>query len=160
MNAWSRLNLTLAVVVAVLLTSLLMPEEDADNDRLLDIKRDTITSLRVERSDRLALSFERDDRGWRLLHPEAAPAELQRVEQLIAVTRAAVLQRFAVPDDLQPYGLDAPAAVMQVNQQRLLFGDRDPSQRHRYVLVGDQLCVIDDVYFNLLKLPATHFLPQ
>ena len=48
-------------------------------------------------------------------------------------------------------------AVLQIDDTRLTFGDRDPTQHYRYVLFDDEVRVIDDVYFNLLSLPAQHF---
>lgn len=160
MNAWSKLNIALAAVAALLFAALMLSADNTAEDPLTTIPREDITSVRVERGDSLALHLERDDRGWRIEYPEQTRAELQRVEQLLAVTRAAVLQRYAAPDDLQRYGLQVPKAVLQINDQRLLFGDRDPSQSRRYVLVDNQLCVIDDVYYNLLTLPPTHFIQR
>ena len=37
------------------------------------------------------------------------------------------------------------------------FGDREPNQVGRYVLVDGRVEVIDDLFFNLMSLPANHF---
>jgi len=68
-----------------------------------------------------------------------------------------VQQAFPATGDLARYGLATPGAVLQLNNLRLRFGDRDPSQTSRYILVNDRISVIDDVYFNLLSLPPSHF---
>ena len=44
--------------------------------------------------------------------------------------------------------------MLQLDEVRVAFGDRDPAQRSRYVLMDGTIKVIDDVYFNLLTLPA------
>ena len=60
-------------------------------------------------------------------------------------------------NDLAQYGLAEPGTVLQLDEVRVAFGDRDPAQRSRYVLMDGTIKVIDDVYFNLLTLPARHF---
>lgn len=157
MNRWTRANLLLAVLVAVLLAAHLWPAGSTDHRPLTGLSEAEITSVRVERSDRLRLAMQRDDKVWRLTHPQRAEARIQRVRQLMAIARAPVQQAFPATDDLARYGLARPGAVLQLNDLRLLFGDRDPGQNSRYVLVNDRIRVIDDVYFNLLSLPASHF---
>jgi len=157
MNRWTRTNLLLAVLVAALLAAHLWPAGSTEHPPLTGLAEAEITSVRVERSDRLRLALRRDEKAWQLTHPQQAAAQTQRVRQLLAIARAPVQQAFPATEDLARYGLAMPAAVLQLNNLRLLFGDRDPSQTSRYVLVNDRISVIDDVFFNLLSLPAGHF---
>ena len=157
MNRWTRVNLTLALIVGALLALHLWPESTTGAVRLTVLEPDLIALVRVERANRLQLALRRDERGWRLTHPREAPAEQSRVRQLLAIARAPVQQRFPANTGLGQYGLDNPRAVLHLDQLRLQFGDRDPGQNSRYVLVGDQVRVIDDVFFNLLSLPGSHF---
>jgi hypothetical protein len=157
MNRWTRTNLLLAVLVAALLVAHLWPAGSTEYPPLTGLAEAEITSVRVERSDRLRLALQRDDKAWQLTHPQQAPAQTQRVRQLLAIARAPVQQTFPATGDLARYGLATPGAVLQLNNLRLQFGDRDPSQTSRYILVNDTISVIDDVYFNLLSLPASHF---
>ena len=101
--------------------------------------------------------MQREGEGWRLVHPRPAAADEHRVAQLLAVARAPVLRSFPAGPDLAQFGLDPPSVVLQIDDTRLTFGDRDPTQHYRYVLFDDEVRVIDDVYFNLLSLPAQHF---
>ena len=155
MNRWHGVNLTLALVVGFLLTLHLWPGTQGQRP-LTDLDPDTVSSIRVERGKRLHLGLQRDAGAWKMTHPDSAPATDQRVRQLLAITRAPVQQEFE-PGELADYGLDPPSAVLQLDQQRLQFGDRDPGQDSRYVLVDGRIRVIDDVYFNLLSLPPGHF---
>jgi hypothetical protein len=157
MNRWTRTNLLLAVLVAALLAAHLWPAGSTEHPPLTGLDEAEITSVRVERSDRLRLALQRDDKAWQLTHPQQAPAQTQRVRQLLAIAGAPVQQAFPATGDLARYGLATPGAVLQLNNLRLLFGDRDPSQTSRYILVNDKISVIDDVYFNLLSLPPSHF---
>lgn len=157
MNAWTRVNLMLAALAGVLLALEFWPGDTPARTGLTGLAPDGIRAVRIERGNRLALSLQRGPDGWRMLYPEPARAQGRRVEQLLAVASAPVLARYPASDDPGRYGLDEPAAVLQLDETRLLFGDRDPAQKLRYVLAENEVRVIDDVYFNLLTLPARHF---
>ncbi len=157
MNFWTRVNLLLGALAAILLAMHLWPGGTQAQRPLTDLAPDSITALRVERGDRLEISLQRDPAGWQLVYPHSSAAQERRVQQLLAVARAPVQRRYPVTDDLGQYGLDRPHAVLQLDSTRLAFGDRDPTQRLRYVLADGEVRVIDDVYFNLLTLPARHF---
>ena len=157
MTHWSRINLVLGLIAAGLLLLLVWPAGVPDQKRLTALQPDHVASIRIERADRLVLRFRRAGAGWQITYPAPAEAEPRRVEQLLAVARAPVQQQFAATGTLADYGLDQPAAVLHLDSVRLAFGDRDPLQRSRYVLVDGQIRVIDDVYFNLLTLPVRHF---
>jgi len=157
MKGWTRVNLLLAVLAAMLLALELWSPPPPEQRVLTDLALGNFAELRVERADRLEIALRRDDSGWRLVYPHEAAALSGRVEQLLAIARAPVQGSYPARDGLGQYGLDDPQAVLQLGATRLAFGDRDPSQQLRYVLVGDEVRVIDDVYFNLLTLPARHF---
>ena len=157
MRPWNRVNLALGLIAGGLLVLLVWPTHGPEQQRLTALEPQHLTSIRVERADRLVLGLARGEDGWRLDYPVQGAAEQRRVAQLLAVTRAPVHQEFRAPGSLADYGLARPEAVLQLDDTRLAFGDRDPVQRSRYVLVGDRIRVIDDVYFNLLTLPVRHF---
>ncbi|MCP5313260.1 MAG: hypothetical protein H6955_06875 [Chromatiaceae bacterium] len=157
MSSWTRLNLLLAVLLGALVVADQWAGVATANGPLTPLDPDEISSLRVERADRMQLALTRTTDGWTLEYPAGGAVSGQRVAPLLALARAPVFERFPVSRDLAAYGLDPPQAVLLLDRQRLLFGGREPTQQGRYVLVGDQIAVIDDVYFNLLTLPARHF---
>lgn len=156
MKPWDVVNLSLAALAAVLLALYYWPQDDGVIP-LTALDPQTIDRVRIERGARLTLALQRAGDDWQLVHPDAMPAESRRVGQLLAIMRAPVRHSFAAPTDLAPYGLDSPQAILQLDDLRLQFGGREPSQDGRYVLGDGRIKVIDDVYFNLLTLPATHF---
>lgn len=157
MNPWTRINILLGLLAAGLSVVVLWPAGTSDTVELTTLEPDQISQIRIERADRLTLALERSALGWQITYPTGRPAVGPRVEQLLAVARAPVAQRFAAGERLAEYGLDRPAAVLQLDELRLAFGDRDPVQRSRYVLLDDEVRVVDDVYYNLLTLPVQHF---
>lgn len=159
MTGWARVNLVLALLVAILAGWwLLFPADPGPaNAPLTRLDPAKIRSIRVERNRQLAIELRADDHGWRLYHPFEAGADPRRVAQLAAIARAPVWQTLSPVDDPGRYGLAAPAIVLQLDQERLSFGDRDPTQQGRYVLAGDVVQVVDDVFHQFLTLPAGHF---
>ena len=157
MNPWTRVNLVLAAFAVLLLVADLWPPAPGAQHPLTTLVEADIASIRVERAGRLELAMQRTAGGWQLTHPQQAPARLRRVQQLLAIARAPVQQAFAADRALAQYGLEQPTAVLHLNELRLAFGGRDPSQRSRYVLSEQVIRVIDELYFNLLTLPAAHF---
>jgi hypothetical protein len=158
-NGWDRVNLVLGVLVAALAGWwFLVPAETRPAPAVLTrLDPAAIASIRIERNRQLAIAFRNDDGSWRLSHPYDAAADSRRVAQLAAIARAPVWQSLPIADDLDRYGLAAPGTILQLDRQRLLFGDREPTQRGRYVLAGEKIQVIDDVFHQMLTLPARHF---
>lgn len=159
MMRWWWVNLALAVYTGALLLLLLWPDTGpAPGTTLTVLDAATVSRIRVERDDRLRLAFERREGVWHMIHPKTAVAATRRVAQLLAIAAAPLQQTVADAGQAARYGLQPPAAVLQLDDQRLAFGASDPEQRLRYVRTGERIAVIDDLYYHLLQLPATHFL--
>jgi hypothetical protein len=75
---------------------------------------------------------------------------------LIAVARAPVTRRITTSAETD-YGLSPGSLVLQFGQRRITFGDRDPSQRYRYVGVDGDVRIVDEAYYQLAGLPAGHY---
>lgn len=157
-NPWTKVNLALAITFILLVLIDRQPSDTASNQPLTSLSVNDIADIRIERGQRLTLHLQRTQDGWALRYPNDAKAKPQRVQQLLAIALAPVQRTLPVSQTLEEYGLDPPSAIAQFDRLRLAFGTRDPSQRNRYVLVNDEIRLIDDVYFNLLTLPARHFL--
>lgn len=157
MSRWARINLILASTATGLFLLAMWPKPEQVATTLTELSPTQIGSIRVERNDRLVLALARDDRGWQLTHPFAATATDSRVNRLLAITRAPVHHRFPLSGQAARFGLDKPKAILRLEDQVFRFGDRDPVDEARYVQIGNEVAVVDDLYFNLLTLPASHF---
>lgn len=159
MNYWDRVNLVLGIVVAVLASWWFLYRADPQPtyNTLTQLDPAAITTIRIERHRQLAIELRSDDGSWQLSHPFDAVANPRRVAQLAAIARAPVWQSLAIPGDADRYGLEMPTIILQLDNQRIAFGDRDPTQRGRYVSSGEEIHVIDDVFHQFLTLPARHY---
>jgi hypothetical protein len=101
--------------------------------------------------------MQRSDGGWRITHPVERPARPGRVAQLLALAEAPVAYCQPLGPRGANFGVERPNAVVQLNDHRIAFGDRDATRKARYAAIDDRVCVVDDVWFNLASLPASHF---
>lgn len=157
MHTWTRINAILLVLTGVLLALHLWPQKYTAEDPLTDLDPTHISMVRIERGKQLSLSLQRVDNRWQIDFPTLGNADPLRVGQLLAIAGIPVQQRFPAPTELAQYGLQTPVASLQLDKLRVEFGDRDATQQRRYVLINGQIAVIDDVFFNLLGLPASHY---
>jgi len=163
MHPWTRVNLFLALLLGLLVVLDFWPSSMEASDPLTRLAPGQIDALRVERGKRLHLGLRRTDDGWQLQHPEQAAARTERVAQLLTLLGAPRRYSFPAGNDLARYGLAEPAATLHVQGTSfgavsLAFGDREPGQDGRYVLVGGDIVVVDNLFFNLLSLPPRHFI--
>jgi hypothetical protein len=156
LNRWDIVNGVLALAAAALLALLWLPTPGPATPVMLDIDPASVTRVRVERGDRLALELERDGDDWRLTYPAPAAANPARVVRLLATARAPIAQRIT-PAEGADYGLMPGSLVLQFDQRRVTFGDRDPTQRYRYVAVDGDIATVDETHYQLAGLPAGHY---
>ncbi len=162
MHPWTRINLILALLLGALLLADQWPAKTSSYEPLTEYRPADIDEIRVERGDRLILSLRRSELDWHMDHPEDRTASPKRVGQLLTVLEAPTLYRFAADNGLARFGLAEPELRLNlagpvIGRVVLGFGDREPGQTGRYVLVEGQVKVVDDLFFNLLSLPARHY---
>jgi len=125
-----------------------------------------LTSLSPEQVERIRIShaggeeillIRRSD-GWSL---DGAPANTDRIEQLLGICATPSLRRFAVPtEDLRQFGLDRPVLRLWLNDLVLSFGTTDPVHGWRYVRLGETIHLIGDGFHHHLNAAADEFLER
>lgn len=109
----------------------------------------SVQRMAVQRPDRPEVSLARDDGGWRLLAPLAAPADEFRVRALLGLAAARSAEGFrAAGNDLTQYGLEPPRARVRFDDVEVAVGDAEPVSGLRYVLSDDQVHLIEDAWFG------------
>jgi hypothetical protein len=156
LNRWDIVNGVLALAVGALLALLWLPIVGPTTPVMLDIEPGGVTRVRVERGDRLVLELERHGDDWRLTYPAPAAANPAEVNRLLATARAPIALRIT-PAEGADYGLTPGSLVLQFDQRRVTFGARDPTQRYRYVAVDGDIAAVDETYYQLAGLPASHY---
>lgn len=169
------LNLALLLVIAVLAAVIyfepgLKPSEAPDV--LLPLAAEQIEKIQLQHDGAQAITIERVDNGWEIVEPIRVAASDFRVQSLLKLMTATSHGHFpASKRPLSSFGLDQPAGKVSFNGQAILFGDDEPVNRRRYVLVGDQVHLINNYHFyqsqllltalvDMALLPATRTLTE
>jgi len=159
MRALDRYNLLLALLLALLLW---LNQQPAEEPRpLLQIDAMQIKEIRVVRDRHLRLSLLRDTQGWMLMHPNIERAAVKRAGTLLGLLHApSHWQTQADTANLQTYGLEQPVLSISFDDNAIHFGDASVPPGRRYVLVKNQVHLIDENHFRIASLPAKHFREQ
>jgi len=123
---------------------------------LLDLPANQVRRIEVQHRDAPALRLERTDNGWQLLAPVRVAASEYRVDGLLKLLSASSYAHFpAAQRPLSNFGLDHPLTRILFNDSAIAFGGNESLNRRRYVLVGDQVHLIDERHFYQSQLLVT-----
>lgn len=156
------LNLGLAAGVALLaLLAIYEPgkEPPKEQPRLVELNRDAVSKLRIERVNGPAVVLERQQGVWRMSEPLQLGVNDYRISSLLRVTETTSLGSFtAAPEALAQYGLDSPNATLILNDTtRIEFGSSTPIDQRRYVRIGNSVHLISDtLYYHLIGVPTSY----
>ncbi len=118
---------------------------------LTELKAESLTQIRIERPHQPAIALVKEDGGWNLRAPVAAPANTRPIESLLKIVAAHSHTRFPVEaKTLEDFALAPPKAKLLLNDMTLLFGDTEALDGHRYIRVGNTIHLITDAYYHHL----------
>ena len=121
---------------------------------------DTISHIRVERSTREPITFEQRDRQWYLLTADhALPASRFQLQALLRLPQA--IPSASYPADtlqLEPLGLQPAQASVTLGATTFLIGTTEPLQNRRYVLLDDNVHLLEDRYQHLINADWSNFI--
>lgn len=157
MNKRNLLNLGLLLLIGILvLLAIYEPgiEAPKENPRLLDIDREAIKQIRIERQGQETVALERDALGdWNLTAPLAIGASEFRISSLLRVTEQKSLGSYPADSErLARFGLATPRVTLTLNDKaKVAFGDTTALDQRRYVQIGDRVhLVTDTLYYHLI----------
>lgn len=159
MSGKRNLLLLLIVITLALLVWLrpgIAPPEPAIP--LTTLQPSSVNHIQISDASGRSIQLQKQAERWRMIAPQPAPANHDRVRQLLGITTTPVHSHFPAPQDLTQFGL-APAGIqLKLNQLTLTFGDIDPVYQRRYVLVDRRIHLIDDGFQHHLLAAAEAFI--
>lgn len=100
------------------LNDLTKSDMDLRDKRILDVQRDSIQELRVERTQGLSFSARRLPDGWQLTAPNTGRAKTSKIDDLLWDVAELEAQEFlGEQKDLKQYGLEVPETVVTLRTQ-------------------------------------------
>ena len=118
------------------------------------LKASDVISIKIATNDKPTILIQKSGESWSIqknsLNLSLDPSSIQN---LLVLTEADSIHQFKVnKDELTKYGLHSPRLIATVNEINMQFGDLDPLNNLRYVLIDNTVHVIkDDFYKHLLN---------
>ncbi len=166
MSKRNLLNFGLLLLIGIL-TLLVVYEPGIqvpqEQPHLLDLDREAVNTIRIERQGQETVALHRDENGnWNLTAPMAIGASNFRISSLLRITEQKSFGGFPADSKrLAQYGLDLPQATLTLNDKiKLAFGHNTPLDQRRYVLIDDQVHLINDTLYYHLIGSFTTFIRQ
>lgn len=157
MSKQNLLNLGLLLLIGILVLLVIYEpgiEAPKENPRLLDIDREAIKQIRIERQGQETVALERDALGnWHLTAPLAIAASEFRISSLLRITEQKSLGSYPADSErLARFGLATPRVILTLNDKvKVAFGDTTALDQRRYVQIGDRVHLVSDtLYYHLI----------
>lgn len=159
-------GLLLACLILWLL-ALRQPAPPATLAERVGLVPEGISSVRLQQGDTQALQFTAVAGGWMLTAPLRGAVGTNMSARLTALVRAPTRLAFALGQFagagerdalLADLGLADPWLTLEFDQVRLSVGGAEPIERHRYLLAGEQVLLIDDRWLLPLLAAPEDFL--
>lgn len=105
----------------------------------------------IEKEGRIIEQLSRSEAGWFSDSLQAGVEDKAWIDHLLHIAELPSLQRFPVPANPAPFGLDRPGYRLRLDDVLLEWGGLEPLRRRRYVRVGNQIHLISDGYTHHLR---------
>jgi hypothetical protein len=165
MHFRTLLNLVLGVLLlglSIYLITAPPPLQDVTPARISTTDPASVRHILISRPGKADLRLDRRGQAWMLTAPPDLAAHPARVRSVLALLHASSPVRLAAASSsLARLGLDPPAAILLLNEERFEFGGINPMDNGRYLRHGQSVYVIDDsLYPQLLQDPGFFVNPR
>ncbi len=157
MDGRTRTNLLLLVLVAGLGLAVWLTPSDTPPAPvpLTGLDPAEVRHMSLGNRNGADLVLERRGDGWWMIRPYAITANDERARLLLGILAAPSHESFPVPaDGLADYGLQPPAAVLEVDGTRIEMGGTHPYNHDRYLRLGDRIHLVKDLFPHHLMASA------
>ncbi|MDT8385639.1 MAG: DUF4340 domain-containing protein [Gammaproteobacteria bacterium] len=156
------LNLALALALAGLIAlAVIEPgkQPTPTASRLTSLAPEAIQQIRLHAPGQADIDLQRVAGQWQMRSPYAAPANQQRIDQLLQLPMAKSQARYPFTEiDADQLQLASPALTIRFDDTRFELGGTAPLDGSRYVRIGDTVHLFTDRYSHLTRGPATDFI--
>lgn len=95
---------------------------------------------------------------WLMQSPYQIEANTPRIEILLDLVSTPSLEQLSAPiKEREEFGLDKPRAIIEFNDLKLVMGGTHPYNYRRYMEIGNQLHLINDIFPHHLLAVAEDF---
>ena len=145
-------NLFLLIIAVALGVFLFVDDIDQNGAKKLStISADGINQIRIHHKQREVV-IKKYDQEWLLLKPVEISANQHRIKTLLNLLSTNSHALYNTNDlDLVKYGLDNNSSSISFNNTKISFGIVNPMNNLRYVMLNNELHLIDDNFYPLIS---------
>jgi hypothetical protein len=154
-------NLVLVCVIAALFwfsRQAATPDITANVFHHIDVH--TINDIQLNREHGNDIKLHKQGTDWKIVQPINAAANTTRVKLLLSLLVSSSHNQLTHPSDetLKQLGLKPIKFSLRLNEHLFIFGDREPLNKHRYILYQNTVYLMDDNITPLLSANASSFI--
>lgn len=161
MKRRNQIHLILLIVVIGLTAAVwLMPNSEKAQIRSPLTQLDPLAVTRIQLANNNGPSFEltKAKGKWQMQSPYQIEANTPRIEILLDLVSTPSLEQLSAPtEEREQFGLDKPRATIEFNNLKLVMGGTHPYNYRRYMEIGNQLHLINDIFPHHLLAVAEDF---
>ena len=157
------LNLGLLAAVILLSIALLIDREKQQpvEQTLATILPTDINKIRIVRSGKADIQFEKRADTWLMTAPYTIKADPVQVDNLLSIRLLRINTELDSPSlELSEFGLQTPHSALELNNTRINFGDTQPVDSQRYLLLNDKVMLVNDTMQELLNTSSLSFIDR
>jgi len=162
MNKRWLLNLSLlgaTVVLAVLAVWRPGIDQPVAMPPITTVNAEQIRRITISRSETDRIELERVNVDWKMVKPVSGRANIFMVNDVLRILSAKNQQSLppGAIEQLERFGLGIPAATVQLDQIEIRFGNTNPVNNLRYVMLQQQVAMIDNKYYEFASRSQANF---
>ncbi|MEJ1297748.1 MAG: DUF4340 domain-containing protein [Candidatus Sedimenticola sp. (ex Thyasira tokunagai)] len=162
MGSRSKKNLALLVLVIILGALVWFSGEQEERERLpplTDIDPAAVKVIRISNNNGPEFTMEHLNGRWKMTTPHHIAANQPRINILLDLLSTPSIEQQPLPlDRLGEFGLEQPVAKVVFNNTQITFGGTHPYNYRRYLRIGDNLHLIDDLFPHHVLARAEAFI--
>lgn len=109
--------------------------------KISQLDRDSISTIRVERTGKPTIELEKRADAWYMLAPFKTRADPFQVDRLLDITQGVAKQKLP-RENLQRFNLDPAALTVTLNDQRFAFGSINDVTNEQYLATADTVYLV------------------
>lgn len=123
--------------------------------RIIRLKTEDITSVVMQTADN-SIHLSKIDGNWQIDSPIFWYANNMAVKRIIDIVNAQTDSALAASEiDLATLGLQAPKAMLRLNDRQIIFGSTNKIGERRYLQIDDMVYLVRDRYLPFITQKAT-----
>ena len=154
LSNWLTNVVLLVLVVALSLLTYITNTKNKTNSiipSLTTLDPQLVSTIKINKNDNQTV-LNKQNNEWRIIQPIEVKANQLRVGSLLKLLTINIYAQYPIEDiDLSQYGLSDSVLNIEIDNTRIRFGSTNPINDKRYILINNNMYLIEDNFFPLIN---------